>query len=42
MKKPVWIVKDVHPNNDYTLFLTFENGETRLYDASPQIGRAHV
>ena len=35
MKKPVWIVKDVHPNNNYTLLLTFENGETKLYDASP-------
>ena len=35
MKNLVWIVKDVHPNNNYTLLLTFENGETKLYDASP-------
>lgn len=35
MKKPVWMVKDVHPNINYTLLLTFENGETKLYDASP-------
>ena len=35
MKNLVWIVKDVHPNNNYTLLLTFENGEIKLYDASP-------
>jgi hypothetical protein len=32
---PKWRVLAVHPQPDYTLLLTFANGEKRLYDASP-------
>lgn len=35
MKSPVWIVKDVTPRKDYTLLLTFADGEKRVYDARP-------
>ena len=30
-------VKAVVPNNDYTLTLTFENGEKRLFDMKPYL-----
>lgn len=32
---PDWVVKKVVPNSDYTLLLTFANGEKKLYDAKP-------
>jgi hypothetical protein len=35
MKNPVWIVKSVTPKKDYTLCLTFIDGEKRIYDARP-------
>ena len=35
MKNPVWVVKDVKPQKDYTLMITFIGGEKRLYDAHP-------
>ncbi len=35
MKNPVWVVRDVKPNEDYTLLLTFENGEKKIYNARP-------
>ena len=35
MKIPVWVVKDVEPKEDYTLLITFESGEKRVYDARP-------
>ena len=28
-------VKTVHPNDDYTLSLVFENGETKVFDVKP-------
>lgn len=31
--RPKWCVKQVVPRRDYTLSLTFENGEQRIYDA---------
>ncbi len=33
MKEPVWIVKDVLARDDYTLLITFANGEKRVYNA---------
>ena len=39
MKNPVWIVKDVKPCADYTLFITFANGEHRIYDARPLLAK---
>ena len=35
MKNPVWVVKKVQANPDYTLLLTFEDGERKLYNARP-------
>ena len=35
MKIPEWVVKEVHPNDDYTLLLTFADGERKIYDARP-------
>lgn len=35
MKNPKWVVKAVEPREDYTLLLTFENGERKIYDAKP-------
>ena len=31
-------VKDVRPNADYTLTLTFANGEVRVFDVKPYLG----
>lgn len=33
--KPAWIVTDVQPREDYTLLLTFSDGEKRVYNARP-------
>jgi hypothetical protein len=30
-------IKDVKPQNDYFLLLTFENGETRKFDMKPYL-----
>ncbi len=35
MPNPVWCVAEVLPRPDYTLLLTFENGEKRVYNARP-------
>ena len=40
MKTPVWIVKAVQPQEDYTLLITFAGGETRLYDARPLLAKS--
>ena len=32
-------VKEVHPNNDYTLSLIFDNGEEGVFDVSPYLER---
>jgi hypothetical protein len=37
MKNPR--VKDVKPNGDYTLILTFENGEMKQFDVSPYLDK---
>lgn len=33
MKTPVWVVKSVVPQENYTLLLTFADGKKRLYNA---------
>lgn len=40
MKNPKWVVKDVQPQKDYTLLLTFANGEHKNYDARPLLKKA--
>ena len=35
MKVPEWVVTDVYPQADYTLLLTFADGEKKIYDARP-------
>lgn len=35
MKTPNWVVKEVLPKEDYTLFLTFADGTKKIYDARP-------
>jgi len=31
--RPNWVIKEVQPQDDYVLRLTFENGEEKIYDA---------
>lgn len=35
MKDPVWVVKEVRPQEDYTLLLTFAYGVKKVYNARP-------
>lgn len=39
MKNPIWTVKAVTPKSDYTLVITFENGEKRIYNALPLLSK---
>lgn len=39
-KKPLWRVKSVVPRNDYTMLITFESGEKKLFDASALLTKA--
>ena len=39
MANPVWCVKSVEPRADYSMLLTFENGEKRIYDARSLLSR---
>ena len=39
MANPVWCVAAVEPRKDYTMLLTFENGERRLYNARPLLDK---
>ena len=32
-------VKEVKPNDDYTLLIIFENGEERIFDVSPYLDK---
>ncbi|MEJ7623620.1 MAG: DUF2442 domain-containing protein [Pyrinomonadaceae bacterium] len=34
-----WTVKSVEPREDYTLALTFETGEKKLFDMKPYLDR---
>ncbi len=39
MPTPKWIVREVEPRSDYTLLLTFANGEKKVYDAQPLLAK---
>ena len=40
MNNPAWVVKDVKPQKDYMLLLTFEDGSEKMYDAKPLLQKA--
>lgn len=35
MGKPVWSVREAYPREDYTIFLVFEDGSKKIYNARP-------
>ena len=39
MSLPEWNVLDATPRNDYTLLLTFQNGQKKVYDARPLLSK---
>ena len=39
MKNPIWTVTAVRPRQNYTLLLTFADGENRIYDAQPLLNK---
>lgn len=39
MSNPAWVVKNVEAHSDYTLLLTFENGEEKVYNARPLLSK---
>ena len=39
MKTPVWVVKSVVPQENYTLLLPFADGKKRLYNAKPLLNK---
>lgn len=39
MANPVWCVESVEPRADYSMLLTFENGERRVFDARPLLSK---
>ena len=40
MKTPAWVVREVVPREDYTLLLTFADGNKRLYNALPLLNKS--
>lgn len=40
MNTPVWVVKDVVPQENYSLLLTFADGSKRIYNARPLLNKA--
>lgn len=40
MNTPVWVVKEVQPQKDYTLLLTFADGTKKVYNARPLLEKA--
>lgn len=40
VSSPAWIVKAVQPQENYTLLLTFANGEKRIYNVLPLLEKA--
>lgn len=39
MNTPEWVVKKVHPKEDYTLLLFFADGTQKVYDARPLLSK---
>lgn len=35
MGNPKWVVKKAEPRIDYTIYLVFEDGSKKIYDAKP-------
>ncbi len=40
MNTPIWVVRKVQANSDYTLFITFADGKEGLYDAKPLLEKS--
>lgn len=40
MNTPVWVVREVVPQENYTLLLTFADGDKRIYNALPLLNKA--
>lgn len=40
MNTPVWVVREVVPQENYTLLLTFADGGKRIYNALPLLNKA--
>lgn len=40
MNTPVWVVKEVQPQKDYTLIITFADGSKKVYNARPLLDKA--
>ena len=40
MNTPVWVVKEVVPQENYSLLLTFADGSKRIYNARPLLNKA--
>lgn len=40
MNTPVWVVREVVPQDNYTLLLTFADGSRRTYNARPLLDKA--
>lgn len=40
MKEPSWVVREVCPQADYTLLLTFADGTKGVFDARPLLKKA--
>lgn len=39
MKDPEWVVKNVQPQKDFTLLLTFADKTTKIFDMKPLLNR---
>lgn len=39
MNTPVWVVKKVQPQKNYTLIITFADGTEKIYDARPLLNK---
>ena len=40
MNTPAWVVKEVQPQKDYTLLITFADGAKKLYNARPLLDKS--
>ena len=39
MNTPIWTVRDVRATDEYTLIVTFCDGEQKIYDARPLLNK---
>lgn len=40
IENPAWVVTAVEPQSDYTLIITFADGEKKVYDVLPLLEKA--